>query len=432
MTIGIDISALQSAHRMRGIGFTVLNFINHISDKDREKHRFVFFMFKSDLNNPVRLLKLDGMNYEIRYLTEKKLAQKTSPIGRLQRLIKSTIRQLGELKDRYIGSSITKDLKGIDVFIQPDQSQNLPRKWGLRKVLIVYDIIPYVLEWEYLWSYSTARTRGYSRKAALRCTARRWLYLKKLKINARRADLMLAISEQTKIDFINFVGASPKKIEITHLGVSPVEGDDEPPSLLRYEKTSWGYLAKPFKHDLGTPYLLYVGGADRRRKLEDLITAFNALRAEGVKIKLFLTGDTMQGPENIATEEIQGSLRSSSYLGDIVFLGFTDDKTRDWLYKHALAFVYPSTYEGFGLPVLEAMAHKCPVICYKNGAVVEVAGTVPLYTKRSVGIRKEVRSLLSSNNSKTKSLVENGASQAAKFSWSKTSNSIFQIIEKRS
>src|SRR5436190_305364 len=79
-------------------------------------------------------------------------------------------------------------------------------------------------------------------------------------------------------------------------------------------------------------YLLFVGGADRRRKLEDLVTAFNQLRAQGHELKLILAGDTMQGPANVATEEIQYALKTSSYLKDIIFMGFANDATRDWLY----------------------------------------------------------------------------------------------------
>src|SRR5680860_37195 len=84
-------------------------------------------------------------------------------------------------------------------------------------------------------------------------------------------------------------------------------------------------------------FLLFVGGVDHRRKLDDVVTAFNHLRAQGEDIKLVLSGDIMLGAEAITTASAREALLKSSYLDDVCFLGFTDDKTRDWLYSAALA-----------------------------------------------------------------------------------------------
>lgn len=435
MTIGIDISPLQSGHRMRGIGFVIFNFINHISKKDRKKHKYIFFMFDKKKNNPLELLDLKEMNYDVRFLAPRRQAKTHSSnksifYRRMRKLLKSTNFQMRELRDRYMGNSEIKDLSGIDVFIQTDQSRSLPRGHQIKKVLIVYDIIPYVLEWEYLWSYDTARLRGLSRKAALRCKARRWLYLKKLKVNTRRADLLLAISNVTKNDFIKYVGANPKKMKVIHLGVSPTKVVNKEVKLRRYFKTSWDYYSsKPFKLDLSVPFILYVGGADKRRKIGSLVTAFNNIKGEGVELNLLLTGDTMQGPDNISTEAVQYALKSSSYLKDIVFLGFTDDATRNWLYKNASALIYPSKYEGFGLPVLEAMTYGCPVICYRNDAVQEVAGEVPIYAQNAEDIRKEILNILSYSPDQIKTLKQKSINSAKQFTWTKTSTSIISAIE---
>lgn len=438
MTIGIDISALQSGHRMRGIGFTIINFINHISEEDRKKHRFIFFMIDED-NNPLKLLDLNGMDYDVRFLDQKNGSepkvftrkrqnlQRKFP-SRLQKLLTSSSNQLKELLDRYMGSSQIKDTSGIDVFIQPDQSRSLPRGSRTKKVLIIYDIIPYVLEWEYLWSYNTARLKGFPRKTALRCRVRRWLYLKKLKVNTRRADILLAISQHTKDDFVRFVGIESKKIKVTHLGVSHTDSEHEQPvKYKRYIETSWGYSPRTYNLDSGIPFLLFVGGADQRRKLDHLVTAFNHLRAQGEDIKLILAGDTMQGSRNIPTLSIQNALQNSSYLDDIIFMGFVSDKVRESLYKRALAFVYPSTYEGFGLPVLEAMSYGCPVISYKNQATLEVAGNAPIYTSDAMGIKHAIRSLLN-DSSLQKTLREKGYIQSSKYKWEDTSRHILQSI----
>ena len=195
-TIGIDLSPLQSPHRMRGIGITLLNFINNISAADRQNNKYVLFMFETGEAETLQLLDLNGMNYKVSYLRPQPTRhhnKKSIVSERVQRLINSTKRQLSELKDRYAGNSLVQDTKGVDVFIQTDQNQSLPHNRGMKKILIIYDIIPYILEWEYFWSYKTARMHGFSRKASLRCQARRSLYIKKLKLNTRRADLLLEI-----------------------------------------------------------------------------------------------------------------------------------------------------------------------------------------------------------------------------------------------
>ncbi|HUD10505.1 MAG TPA: glycosyltransferase family 1 protein [Candidatus Saccharimonadales bacterium] len=427
MTIGIDLSPLQGPHRMRGIGYTVLNLINNLPDDIKSKHHFVFYAFpdKYSLVSPFELLDMQGFDYEVRELRPRKRFSYKLP-GRLY-LLNSVGNQLVELKDLYFGDSRIKTVRGLDVFLQTDQSQSLPHRGRTKKALILYDVIPYVLEWEYLWSYKTARRQyGFSRKAAFRCQVRRWLYAHKLRVNVRRAKVLLSISEQTKSDFVRLLSTPAKKIIVTPLGVSKPGKHfaDTPTDLRHYKKTSWGYLEYPLELDSKVPFLLFVGGADKRRKLGDLITAFNNLRAQGHELKLILAGDSMRGPGNISTEEIQTALKDSSYLDDIIFMGFVNDIGRDWLYKNSLAFVFPSRYEGFGLPVLEAMIHDCPVISYENDAVKAVAEQAPLYTYGSRGIFESVKILLESTDGQLEAIRIKGRAQAKKFSWEKTSQYI--------
>lgn len=432
MTIGIDITALQGPHRMRGIGFAILNFINNISDDDKRTNKFILYLYKNGSSEALGLLDLKGMDYEVRYMklnTADHEVKNALISARWRQILRSSKRQLSELKDRYIGNSSIKNAHDIDVFIQPDQSASLPRGGRkMKKVLIIYDIIPYVLEWEYLWSYGTARLRGFSRKASLRVAARRWFYIKKLRVNTRRADMLLAISETTKNDFVRHVGVKAKKISVIHLGISSGRAISEPHDLQRFHKTSWGYMPKAFRLDPDKPFILYIGGGDRRRRIDELVAAFNCLRGEGIELNLVLSGDTMQGPDNIATQEIQGALKTSSYLADIIFTGFTSDASRNWLYENCLAFVYPSTYEGFGLPVLEAMDHGCPVVCYPNGAVKEVAGNLPIYANNHLELYDAIKQLLTKSQKDRKEISIKNKDHAKKFSWAKTSKEIIDVV----
>lgn len=432
MNIGIDISPLQGPHRMRGIGYTVLNFINNLPEKARTDHCFILFAYPDEHSahgNVLELLDLTGIDHEVRYLKPRKRIDIKLP-GRLK-LINSVLNQLLALRDVYYGDSRITNLKGVDVFLQTDQSESLPKRGRTKKALILYDVIPYALEWEYLWSYKTARrVHGFSRKAALRVYSRRWLYSHKLRVNVRRATVLLSISEVTKSDFVHLLGTPGKKIVVTPLGVSQQKEMSTEPLLLQSIKTSWGYRNQPITFDPKTPFLLFVGGADKRRRLQDVVTAFNNLRAQGYDIKLVLAGDSMKHPDTIATEEVQAALKNSSYLEDIIFMGFIDDDSRDWLYRHALAFVFPSLYEGFGLPVLEAMVHKCPVISYRNDAVIEVAGNAPLYVKDALSLATSIKDLLGYSDKKLQDLRHKGLTQAQNYDWTKTAKEMMTVLTK--
>jgi len=293
----------------------------------------------------------------------------------------------------------------------------------------LYDIIPYVLEAEYLWDYRTARNKGCSRKGALRHAFLRFRYITVLKLVTRQADKLIAISQHTKEDFVKHVGVKPDKISVCLLGVGklPQNKLDKPASFSKYVSTSWGYIPRKFNLP-DTPYLLYVGGADPRRRLADLVAALNNLRARGHEINLVLAGDTMLGAFNVPNIRLQQYLKHTSYLDNIYFLGFVDEPQKQWLYKNALAFVYPSIYEGFGLPMLEAMAYGTPVITYKNSSITEVSGDAAIYVNGFSEIISETLNLAQDNNYKN-SYAKLSEAQSKKFAWAKTAEAIIAVTK---
>lgn len=428
MTIGINITALQTGHRMRGIGSVVINFINNISRADREKHSFVFYMKENtDAQEALGLLDLAGLNYAVEYLQTPQPVIKLRLRGRLNMPIALLNKCFGLLRLR-IGMPLPGASR-IDCYLHTDQSESMPRGRQFRKVMIAYDIIPYVMEWDYLHSYRTALLRGKSKSQAIRAAINRWSYIKRLRINVRRADHILAISSHTAADYMKYLGVPKSKVSVQPLGVSPPEQYKATKPDYKYLSTSWGYFKHKAEFD-DEPFLLYVGGADPRRRLDDLVAAFNNLRAEGKDIKLVLTGDTMQGPYNIPTLPIQHALNGSSYLDDIIFLGFANEDTKNWLYENALAFIYPSLYEGFGLPVLEAMVQGCPVICYENAAVHEIAGELPLYAADHEDIRKYVLQLLKMPKTEREKIKSANINHVRRYSWIRTSKAIIEQLQK--
>jgi len=427
MKIGIDISTLQTPHRMRGIGSLLINFINNLSNDIKASHEFVFYLNHfSASNNPLDLLNLEEIKYEIRYknqrvqnnLEQTNILRKyiPAPIKRMLRKIMS----VSIFFDLYFGNSSIKDLGGVDHFLQFDQNQPPPSNNRTKTTLIIYDLIPYILESDYLCSYKTSRKRGLGKKSALLRSYRRYKYIKIAKLVTKKASHLIAISEQTKRDFIKYAGVDPKKISVCLLGVNKITTVNNNKITFRpYQNTSWGYLPIHQIYFINKPFLLFVGGIDPRRKLNELLAAFNNLRARGVDINLVLAGDTMTGPTLIPNIEVQEYLKNTSYMDDIFFLGFITNEQRDYLYQHAVAFVYPSIYEGFGLPVLEAMNYGTPVITYSNSSITEVGGDAVVYVEDYSGIYNAVTMLLNDKLNYLR-LKKAGQQRASKLSWSKT------------
>lgn len=452
MKIGIDLSPLQSPHRMRGIGYTLINLINNIPASEKKKHTFVFYEWINlipEFGDPIELVDVSGLDYTIHALDHtshpKPDAKRRNSIRtqfrstrqslqrrlprRVQHFLTVSSDMLAILWGNYSDKHWSSGLSDIDIFIQTDQSATLPHNHKFKKIMLIYDIIPYVLEHAYLISYRTARLKGHSRKGAFRLQAHRWLYIHKLKINIKHADQLVAISNQTKNDFVNYLKTPDSKISVIPLGVTPPSTKKtDNVALYKYVSTPWGYIKRRVELNADIPYILFVGGADRRRKLDDLVTAFNIVKAQGYNIKLVLAGDSMQGPDNISTEETRLALKNSSYLKDIIFMGFIDDDQRDWLYENALAFTFPSKYEGFGLPILEAMIRGCPVISYENAAIREVAHNSILYAKNLLDLSQYIIKLLTMDEKEKNNIIETGIRHAQKYSWEKTVSSILLSI----
>lgn len=374
----------------------------------------------------IALLSIPQNHYEIRYFAPHIKDQPTA--GQLK-FIGKIGKKLGHLLAYRFGSKQYGVTDDLDAFIQTDQGQPLPRMRNGKKLLIAYDLIPYVLTKDYLWDYRTSRQHGRTRRSALKSAFNRSMYLRRSAYNARCADIVLAISQATKNDFMRYAHTPANKIHLVHLGVNRAKPSTaKPPAMQRYISTSWGYIQQP-TNLTNKNFILFVGGADNRRKLDDLVAAFNQLKAQGSDVCLVLSGDTMRGPKAIPSPEVQNALLSSPYLDDIYFMGFTDDTTRDWLFKNTKAFVFPSIYEGFGLPILEAMELEAPVISYDNLAVREVGGTLPFYASDSLTLTRAITQVLHLSAKELQDIKKKGREHSRSFSWESTAKAIIDCIE---
>ncbi|MBP9667440.1 glycosyltransferase family 4 protein [Candidatus Saccharibacteria bacterium] len=427
--IGIDLTPLQTGHKMRGIGSTALNIMINIPQEDKKRHTFIVFLYPRDVSDILR--SIDSTSFDnliIRQIEEYPAAY--PPLKSLDG-IKAIPRRYKDYRDsRRLGTRRITDTDDIDVFLQFEQDVIPPR--SVKTITIAYDLIPYILEPDYLWNYSTARhAYHYSRRGAVLCQLRRNAYLGNIRTVMKRSSKILAISKQTRHDFIKYTKVSDQKISLCYLGVSPkaTASPTKPHHVIRYTGTQWGDIQS--KESLPTnQFLLFVGGLDARRRINTLVGAFNQLRARGYPLNLVLAGDTMNGPNSVPNQIVKESLINSSYLDDIYMLGYVDDTTRDWLYKNALAFVYPTKYEGFGLPVLEALRYGTHVITSQNSSLIEITDASVDFIDSSERICEKVIELLTIKGTDEADQREKRKESAEKFTWASTSTTVMLEIKK--
>lgn len=233
--------------------------------------------------------------------------------------------------------------KKIDVLHVPSYRRLLWRQ-PCATVATIHDLAPFTLEKKYDW-------------------ARMFYGRVVVKHLARRQKQIIAISRNTAWDIDQYFGIPREKIEVVHNGI---DHETFLPGPAEAAKT---FCAKRF--DLRGPFFLYVARLEHPAKNHvRLIDAFNHFKAETKSNwQLALGGSDWNG-----AEEIHRAAGESPFASDIRFLGFVGAQELPELYRAAEIFVYPSLYEGFGMPPIEAMACGCPVIASSRGALGEVLG----------------------------------------------------------
>lgn len=247
----------------------------------------------------------------------------------------------------------------------------------------------------------------------------------------RRSDKIIAISESTKNDILKFYPETDsRKIKVIchgfdkELFLEKISGNDSHKVLEKYslEKNN---------------YILYVGAIQPRKNLEVLLEAFEMLKKKecaghsrfsprkGCALKLVIAGEKAW-----KSEQFISKIKKSPYRGDIAVTGTIPFGEIKILYRFADVFVYPSLYEGFGIPVLEAFASGVPVICAQNSSLAEVGGKAALYfdAKNSGDLCLKIKEIIEDENLK-KRFIERGKSQMERFSWEKCAKETLEYLK---
>lgn len=222
-----------------------------------------------------------------------------------------------------------------------------------------------------------------------------------------RADHIICISESTRQDLVELTGIQSDKISVVYLGHSLTENRG---------------LLKRFEHT--KPFLLYVGTRHPYKNFDGMLRAYARAKILRNHFSIVCFGG---GPLNKREKDLIASVGLEQ--GSVLHIG-GDDATLAGLYTSASALVYPSFYEGFGIPPLEAMALGCPVVCSNTSSIPEVVGdAAELFSPSdATDIATAIERVVSSQDHAT-NLVSKGRERVKKFSWEKCARDTMAVYE---
>ena len=233
----------------------------------------------------------------------------------------------------------------------------------------------------------------------------------------RRADHIIADSHNTRRDVVELLGAPGAKISVIHCGVEP-----------RFRPLSGeALIAVHRKYSLPERFILSLGTIQPRKNYARLIKAFGILNSQIANCKLHLV---IAGGKGWLYEEILAAFERPGLKDRVHFLGFVDDADLPALYNLAELFAFPSLYEGFGLPPLEAMACGTPVVCSETSSLPEVVGDAALMVDPLdvEGLAQSMRRVIEDGSLRA-SLAARGLERAAAFSWPKAAEKLLKVYE---
>lgn len=288
---------------------------------------------------------------------------------------------------------------GLDVLHVPSYRRLLWRK-PCALVGTIHDLAPFRVQGKYDW-----KRMFYGRVVA------RWL--------ARRQDRIIAISQNTADDIKHLFRLPDDRVTVIHNGVEHHRFFPGSPSQAR--------AAAAQNFGLDQPFFLYVARLEHPGKNHvRLISAFNKFKAATRSSWQLVFG----GSDWHGAEAIHAAIKESPFSNDIRALGFIDNKDLPNLYRAADVFVYPSLYEGFGLPPLEAMACGCPVISSGCGSLGEVVGNAAaIVDPESIDSMCSVLTMLACEPASREKFRALGLAQAEQFNWDKTAAATLQVYE---
>ena len=231
---------------------------------------------------------------------------------------------------------------------------------------------------------------------------------------ARKADAIATVSQFSKDDIVKSYGINPEKIRITYNGIAEdfFEISEEEKALTRKKLTN------------DVPYFVFVGTANKRKNISRILNAFEQFRKNGHFAKLVFAG-----MNKYWDKEMQSVFKKMQFSDDIVFTGYVSTAELNKIISSSTALLYPSLFEGFGVPILEAFACGTPVITSNVTAMPEVAGDATLLVNplSTEGIISAMEKIYTDKNL-CNELSRKGKERVKYFQWEKSAEELWEVI----
>lgn len=246
----------------------------------------------------------------------------------------------------------------------------------------------------------------------------RWYWGTWIPLTARRATAVITPSDYTKRDLVELAHVSPDRVHVVPLAIDPLFL--RPPSGEQVRHSASRLVGE-------APYLLYVGSVDGRKDWRTLMQAFALLRIRMPELRLIIAGHIIQG-----RSQIHEHIQACNVTDAVICTGHVEDTELAGLYAGASLFVYPSWFEGFGLPLLEAMAMGVPVISYRTSSIPEVVGDAAILIDppfRCEDLACAMEQVLTDRLCRS-GLVEKGSQRVKQFSWDQAAEETMAVYKR--
>lgn len=378
MRIGIDIRVLSTS---RALSRYTKNITSQFLTQGRDHF---FYLFSDTISNlakiPAVASGLTGLHYEV-IQTPKKMV----------------------IRDHFLFFDSLKKLN-LDLFFHPDNTEFL--RCLPRSVVTIHDLLPWKMPEQVL-----------SREPLMQLRQKLYysLQLRALKASCRK---IIAVSENTKKDLVNILALPPEKIDVIYEGIEEAFQPCTDQALIEDTKK---------KYNISGAYLLYIGGFEPYKNVGRLLKAFGQTYSHN--LKLVLAGKRGSGGDRLKkTAEELG-------MGEtVLFPGFIEEEDLPKIYAGAVFLIYPSLYEGFGFPPLEAMACGTPAIISNSSSLPEAGGDTAIYfdpeniNNMAGALQTSLKRYLS-NRAEYEALSHHCLDRAQLFSWPVTGEKTLRLFE---